>query len=462
MIARRSLAAAVTASAIAVTCAVFPTSASAARKVKVPKRTATTAVAATTITDPVFTTGGPADRSTGSCVVDVTAYVARLSSAGNDTAAFTAAMSDAVALNPACYSAGPSGAPQAVVYVPAGTYRLAGLLFPSNVRMEVDAAATLQLPANRPAVPSATWTPMIVWDTTRNGQPAVSNVTLTGVGSNLDSRKSAAALAGGPALALFDLSHDFTMNLDPATSGSTNYNPGMNIANAQYFLIQNFFSIQNSSVAAGDPMAVFPWPTSGRAVLELHARKDSPIAGPFIQPKHGVISNHVNINSPRGFGPNQINAGEDLTFQNIYSSGGTALRLETDGSMNTNGTPDRGAKIDHLVARNIVGQNCNRAVSLSPHAQANFNVDVSGVWAYSCYQGVVAAVDNSIPATLAGRFSNATVNNLHVLGGTAAQLDSTVGLWDVGTSQAPVRLIAGLTWVPQITVVEAAGAFTKP
>ena len=65
-------------------------------------------------------------------------------------------MADAVSKHAGCYAQGPSGQPQAVVSVPAGTYRIAGVTFPSNLRMEVDAGATLELPADRDSVPAGT------------------------------------------------------------------------------------------------------------------------------------------------------------------------------------------------------------------------------------------------------------------------------------------------------------------
>lgn len=415
---------------------------------------------AATIGYPVFPASSPVHRSSGACSTDVTDYLAGMARDGDVTSAFADAMADAVARYPTCYLDGPGGEPQAVVYVPPGTYRLAGLYFPSNVRMEVDAGATLQLPPNRSEIPSGQATPMIKWDSRVMGQPALQNVSLIGVGRNLDETKRALKAGSGKPLSPFDLSHDFTMNLDPASTGSTNYNPGMSIVNVQHFQVTNLFTIQNDTNQSSTP--IINWPTSARAVLELHARHDSPMGGgALLEPRDGVITNQVNVGSPRSNGPNAVNAVDNLSFQNVYSSGGTALRLETDGSTDDQGMPDRGATIDHLTGQNIVGVNCNRAVSLSPHAQANGTVDISSVWAYSCNEAVVASVDGKLPPEQRGKFEDATVSDVHVSGGYNAQLDADTMLWYVGESLMPVYIAPDLMWTPHIEVVATAGPFTR-
>lgn len=378
----------------------------------------------------------------------------------DDTPAFQQAIAAAVANHPTCYPAGPSGAPQAVVYVPAGTYRVASLYFPSNLRMEVDAGATLQLPPNRFDYAPDADSSMITWDSGARTTVPVQNVTLIGVGSAGSAGKTAIAAAGGAALAPFDIASDFTMNLDARATDSANYNTGVNMMNVQYFLIENVLSIQNGeNQITGTTVA---WPTSARAVIRMHARPNSPVGtGSYLQPKRGVVRDQVNVNSPRGYGPNQVNGANDVTFENIYSNGGTALRLETDGSTNGQGLPKFGATVDHLIGRNIVGVNCNRAVSLSPHGQRNGTVDISGVWAYSCNQGVIASLDADMLPGYFGTFDNATVTDVHVVAGAQSQLDSTATLWVVGQSMTAIRIDVGLSWTPTIVLAGSQGTFTR-
>ena len=421
-----------------------------------------TAAEAAGLPAPVFDDHSPVSRTVGSCVVDVKALTPAAGRGRDDTAAFTSAMDVARSRGPRCYPAGPSGAPQAVVYVPPGTYRVVGLRFPSNLRLEVDAAATLQLPPNRMPDNRRLYaaTPMIEWDTKQDGLPALTNVTVTGVGRANTRVKSAAAAEGGTPLASFRLENYFTMNLDPRTTGSTNYNPGLDLGNVRWFRIANVMSLQNATnQRAGS--RITPWPTSARAVIQVHARTDSPLRGPFIQPTDGLVTNHVDIDAPRGFGANQINAATRVEFRNVFSLGGTALRFETDGSMLADGRADRGSEVDRVTASNIVGENCNRAVSLAPHAQVNGVVAVHGVWAYACNQAVVASADDGLPAARRGSFASPVVDGVRVQGGTPAQIDSTTMLWAVGLSRHPIHVDALVTWQPRITVVATSGQFTN-
>lgn len=416
------------------------------------------AAAAITGCATAVTTAALPAGATETCAVSVAGY--RTSTPGDDTPAFRAAIADAVSQHANCYAQGPSGQPQSVVYVPAGTYRIAGLTFPSNVRMEVDAGATLELPADRATVPVGGNVSMFLWDSVSKVAPALNNVSLVGVGSTLTPQKQTIAAAGGSVMAPFAVAGDFTMNLDPAATGSTNYNTGIELVNVQHFDIENLLTVQNATNQPSNNLVA--WPTSARAVIRLHARSNSPVHGPtFMQPKYGTIHNQVNVNSPRGYGPNQVNGAQYVTFSDIYTSGGTGLRLETDGSTSNNGTPRIGATVDHVVGRNIVGVNCNRAVSLSPHGQHNGTVDIEGVWAYSCNQAVVAAFDQGVLPQYYGRFDDATVGDLHVVGAYSAQLDSTVTLWVTGESLSQYYVAPGLPWLPKIQLVAQSGSFSR-
>lgn len=407
------------------------------------------------IAAPAVNHGRTVARST--CAVSVARFL-KPSARADDTAAFGAAMHQALRYHSRCYPHGPSGAPQAVVYVPPDTYRIAKLWFPSNVRMEVDAAATLQEPRNRPAVAHDRGAPMIIWDSPNNALTPIRNVSIVGVGSHVGVRKRAAAATGGRAMAPFAIANDFTMNMDPATSGSTNYNPGMDLENVQYFMIKNVFTIQNHTPATNTH--VVPWPTSARAVMLIHARRNSPLHGTFLEPRHGLVRNNININSPRGFGPNQVNSAQDVAFQNIYSRGGTALRIETDGSSNGGGIPDRGARVDQVSGLNIVGVNCNRAVSLAPHAQVNGQVSVDQVWALSCFQGVVASLDKKVPSSRVGSFAAPVVRHVQVVGGRYAQRDDGTFAWTVGQSEMPLYVSKRLGWTPHVQLTAVSGQFS--
>lgn len=391
------------------------------------------------------------------CATTVADFVRSSGSRANDTHAFAAAMAAAVATDPRCYAAGPSGKPQAVVYAPPGVYRLSGLTFHDNVRLEVDAGATLQPPANRPASPSTLWTPMILWESDNVKHP-LTNVSIVGVNTETTPRKAAAAARLGAALSGFSLADYFTMNIDPAETGSTNYATGLNLVNVRYFLIKNIFSIQNQTL--GHEESITPWPTSSRAVFQLYSRRDSPIRGPYYNPKDGRVLNQVNIASPRGYGPNQVNSAQDVAFDNLFSEGGTTLRLETDGSQTAAGLPTRGSMVDGIRARHIVGLDCNRAVALVPHSQHNGSVVISDVRAYSCAEAVIGRLQSNLPPSRRGDFGPVHVSDVLAVAGNKAQLQGQGGaLWTVGPSASPILFDQQLGWAATVSRVASQGHF---
>jgi hypothetical protein len=385
----------------------------AAKRVRRPPTTTTVPASTTSTTTPV---SGPAN------VLD---YGAVANDAGDDTAAFLRAQ-DAALASSFRYANGPSGSAQAVVSVPAGTYRLLRLVFRSNVRMEVNAGAVLQQAGGRYAANSGT-PALIMWD----GAPgaALTNVTLVGVGTSTGGLKSLA----DPVFPGWSLDSSFTLNLDPATTDASTLVAGVQALNVNGFLIQNVYSIQNDSQPAVAPTTDDGWwPQSRKAALGLRERADTPADGSvYYDPHNGRVVNWYNVRGPKGFGPNQVNAAHDVGFSHVFSSGGTALRLETDASQGKSFA----SEIRGLTADDIAGRDCNRAVSFAPHAQTNHAVHISHVQAAGCAQGVVESVDesNNLPP---GSFLESTITDVVVTAGAKAQLGVTAsnGMWTVGQS----------------------------
>ena len=346
--------------------------------------------------------GPPTTAITGTAptsgAVTVRDFGALGSGSGDDTAAFAAAIAAASGPNAVRYPAGPTGASQGVVYVPAGTYRLLNLTFKSNIRMEVDAGAVLQQAGGRHAGAPPGYPPapaIVLWD----GPPGapLGNVSLVGVGASRGGVKSTAS----PGVAGWSADNDFTFNLDPQATDANDLVSGLMAINVDGFLVANVFSIQNDFLPSTAPTTDAGWwPSSRKAALGLRARTDTPLNGPFYDPHNGTIANWLNIRSPRGFGPNQVNSGHNLTFSHIYSQGGTALRFETD----TSNQKKFGSEVRSVTADDIAGVNCNRAVSFAPHFQDNFDVHVSNVQAMACYQGIVESIDEGIPVARRGSF----------------------------------------------------------
>ena len=294
---------------------------------------------------------------------------------------------------------------------------------------------------------------LIVWD----GPPArpLTNVSIVGVGTSPHvANKFTAHVEPG-----WNLSHSFVFDLDPNRTGGSNILGAMQLYNVRGFLIENVFSVQNGSPDSGVGPHGYASPTSSRAVITLEPNSGSPKAGPFYDPQNGAIVNHYNVGGPPGYGPNQVSSARNVTFNRIFSSGGTVLRLETDATL---GKPFGGA-IRGLVARHIVGVNCNRAVAFEPHAQRNRDVHVFDVVARSCQQGVLESKDESLPSDQRGDFTDSSVSGVRVVAGTSAQLPATgvAGTWPVGRSRQPFARDQGTAWIVAYTDVRCVGRFTK-
>jgi len=379
-------------------------------------------------------------------------YGASGTGARNDTRAFEAAMA-AARSSKVRFADGPLG-PQAVVVVPPGTYRLWGLKFRSGVRLEVAAGAVLEPIKN----PTAGRDPgdarsLIVWD----GPPArpLTNVSIVGVGAK-------ANVANGftdhvePG---WDLSHSFVFDLDPNRTGGSNILGAMQLADVRGFLIGNVLSVQNGSPDSGAGPHGYAPPTSSRAAITFEPRNDSPKAGPFHDPHDGAIVNHYNVGGPYGYGPNQVASAHNVTFTRIFSSGGVALRLETDATLGKS----FGGEVRGVVARHIVGVNCNRAVAFTPHAQRNRDVHVFDVLARSCQQGVIESKDESLPSDERGDFANTSVSSIRVVAGPTAQLSGSgdAGTWQTGRSLQAFARDSGTAWIVAYTKVQCAGNFAE-
>ena len=372
----------------------------------------------------------------------------------DDTAAFRAAMVAAVQPGTVRFADGPTGDAQGVVYVPAGTYRLLNLTFPSNLRLEVDAGAVLEQAGGRNATaPPEYASPapaLVLWDGPA-AQP-LRNVSLVGVGASTGGRK----LAAGTVAAGWSIANSFTFDLDPSVTNANNLVSAVVALNVDGFLIDHVLSIQNDSQpAAAQPTNAEWWPSTRKAALILRARSDTPIDGSaFYDPHNGSVSNWYNVHAPRGFGPNQITSGHDLAFANLFSAGGTTLRLETD---NSDGTTF-GSEVRAVTATHVVGEKCNRAVSFAPHEQDNSDVTVSNVTATACYQGVIESIDAGSPAARRGSFRNSTLTDVTVTGGTGAQVpvQNSNGKWTADTAFQAFARDRKDSWA----VVYSAGTYT--
>jgi hypothetical protein len=140
-------------------------------------------------------------------------------------------------------------------------------------------------------------------------------------------------------------------------------------------------------------------------------------------PSYGIYRHHTNTGSPQGYGPNQLTSLSHVFVGDIWTSGGTALRLETDGSA---------SGIHYLYAEGIYGENGNRTVALTPHCADSDHVVISGIGGISMREGVKLGATSGedvrsggvcygVNAGHPGRFTSTSVGDGCFVAGRLAQ-----------------------------------------
>src|SRR4051812_10390832 len=220
----------------------------------------------------------------------------------NATRSLQAAI-DAASANRFGYRRGPTGSPQGVVRIRAGSYRILNVKLRSNVRLEISAGAVLKQAGGPTAHPAR----LFVLD-----GPAAAplrNVSIVGVGiSRLYGRHHKPTAAAG-----WSIRRDFTLNLDPVSTHGSPWVRGIALLNVSGFLIQRVFIIQNGSRRSGRP------PDSQTAAIGLKSDTFSPLGGPYYDPRNGAIRNVYAVGEPGGFGPDQIDSAHNVLIKRIYS-----------------------------------------------------------------------------------------------------------------------------------------------
>jgi len=193
---------------------------------------------------------------------------------------------------------------------------------------------------------------------------------------------------------------------------------GFTVKNVRHFEVSNVQGVLSNSATSGLP------PSSQAALMTFHSTPASRLGATLYHPVDGLIKNVSVTNAPYGYGTTQVTAGEDLDFENISSTGGIALRMETDGNSDV---------LDGVEAHGISCRNGHAAVSFSPHDQNNGQVHVYDVNAVSCSEGVRVAGN---PGTGdGGTFANATVTGATIVSGLFAQNPTgALGAWRIGAS----------------------------
>jgi len=160
-------------------------------------------------------------------------------------------------------------------------------------------------------------------------------------------------------------------------------------------------------------------------------------SNPIRVPTKGIIENITATNANYGYGSIQVQAGQNLLFRNIETTGGVGLRLET-GINRMQILENLVPPLNEIYGVDLTATNGQAAVTLSPHTLKHRKIVLKDITATSCEYGVALErgfvssnatgrpqQNNPILALTPGRFSNATITNITVTFGQNAQLRST-------------------------------------
>ena len=92
-------------------------------------------------------------------------------------------------------------------------------------------------------------------------------------------------------------------------------------------------------------------------------------------PSYGHVENITALGGWPGYGLIQVQAATFVHFENLDSTGGVTLRMETGG--------DNGYVAD-ITGNNIICRDGSTALMAGPHAQVNGKFNVKNLYAYSC------------------------------------------------------------------------------
>ena len=347
---------------------------------------------------------------------------------------------------------GPAGRPQGRVSLGPGDYGLRPIVVPDDVRIELAPGATVH-PARGAGVGRADdWGLFQFGTATVDGPGArptrnVSIVAGNGCGgpgratatnkptrtSFRGNRASSGGMANEPVPAdeRWDTDAMFVVDLDPAQWDAGVQVTGFQFRWAYDIEVADVLTIQNPSRTATG-IGPVPGATSRTVAMMFDPPNGAPfVADPEAQylPHRVTVERQYNVLSPSGQGANQVRACRDCRFRSIYSHGGVALRVETDGvrpvGADCTGTGPDGqgfrefAIVDGLRARDIEGADGNRVVMFTPHCLPNGTARVRDVRGDDMRELVVVAPHQ--PDGPAGGFASVTVTDVSGCGGSRAQ-----------------------------------------
>lgn len=347
---------------------------------------------------------------------------------------------------------GPSGRPQGRVHLGPGRYAIRTIVLPDDVRLEISPGATLVgvrgfgtargndfglFQFGTDAVVGADARPsrnvsIVAGDgcggagrATRENKP--SHTSFRGNRAGEGGMGNAAV----PFRSRWGTDAMWVLDLDPEATGVGVQVTGLYFRWAYDIEVSDVFTIQNA-----DRQATGIGPVSGRTSRTVAMMFDPPSGAPFVAdperqylPHRVSVTRHYNVLSPSGQGANQVRACRDCRFTDVFSHGGVALRVETDGirpvgpDCSTTGPDGQGfrefAIVDGLRAERVEGAYGNRVAMFTPHCLSNGKVTVNSVTGTIMGELVVVAPPER--DALAGGFSRVRITDVWGCGGTRAQ-----------------------------------------
>eukprot|EP00040_Diaphanoeca_grandis_P018430 m.96899 g.96899 ORF g.96899 m.96899 type:complete len:403 (-) comp26937_c0_seq1:37-1245(-) len=121
-------------------------------------------------------------------------------------------------------------------------------------------------------------------------------------------------------------------------------------------------------------------------------------------PTDGHVYNITNTGSWGGYGLVQVQSAEDILFENLDSTGGVTLRMET-------GVQLPGSYVGNITAHHLICRDGSSGFEAEPHSQMNGNFYVYDITTYGCFSGIYLGAGyiqskNGINHTVPGFFGN--------------------------------------------------------
>lgn len=234
------------------------------------------------------------------------------------------------------------------IIIPKGVYYFTNIQLKSNIKILIDPQASIR--------------------------PYINNIAENGLKS-IFSLGLKSAPVENVVITSSDKDKRFTVQLPTIRekTGKSPKKPFNNVYGVRVFQLVNVKNFKISNMNVFDSKTKFSAITMGPIVRGKYKGA---------QPADGEVSNISAFNSAYGYGAIQVQAGDNISFENIISEGGATLRLETGYSVMND---LQIGSVSNIKADNISCIDGSAALTLSPHSmQENKNIDAQNIKSNDC------------------------------------------------------------------------------